>query len=56
LRRATTEAQSTLQFTEIPGVIGESHAVPQGYSADIVIRWGDKMIGDAPEFDPQRQS
>ena len=53
---ATPKEQSTLKFAEIPSVIGESHAVPPGYSADIVIRWGDKVVGDAPEFDPQRQS
>jgi secreted PhoX family phosphatase len=55
-RAAARESQSTLGFAEIPAVIRESHAVAPGYSVDVVIRWGDKVVGDAPEFEPHRQS
>ena len=55
-RAAAREDQSTLRFTEIPATIRQSHAVAPGYSVDVVIRWGDKVLGDAPEFDPHRQS
>jgi len=30
--------------------------VARGYDADVVIRWGDKVIANAPTFDPQSQS
>jgi len=55
-RAASREDQSTLGFTEIPSVRQQSHAVAPGYSVDVVIRWGDKVVGDAPEFDVYRQS
>jgi uncharacterized protein len=47
---------STLGFTEISNKIQDSHAVAPGYSVDVLIRWGDRVLGDAPEFDPQRQT
>jgi secreted PhoX family phosphatase len=55
-RSAAREDQSSLKFSEIPSTIQKTHAVPPGYSLDIVMRWGDKVMGDAPEFDPHRQS
>jgi secreted PhoX family phosphatase len=55
-RAAVRKDQSTLRFTEIPATIRQSHAVAPGYAVDVVIRWGDKVLGDAPEFDPYRQS
>src|SRR5262245_1218592 len=53
---AASSGQSTLKFAEIPGVIRENHAVPPGYAADILIRWGDKVLGDAPQFNANRQT
>jgi secreted PhoX family phosphatase len=55
-RAAAPESGSTLKFAEISAAIRPTHAVAPGYSANIVIRWGDKVVGDAPEFEPQRQS
>ena len=47
---------STLGFTEISNKIQDSHAVAPGYAVDVLIRWGDPVLGDAPEFDPYRQT
>jgi secreted PhoX family phosphatase len=43
-------------FTEIAHGVDETHHVAPGYSADILIRWGDKVAADAPEFDPRAQT
>ncbi len=44
------------QFTEIPRGLDESHHVPEGYVADILLRWGDPLFEDSPPFDPWNQS
>jgi secreted PhoX family phosphatase len=50
---ATTPA---FNFAELAAGSDETHHVAEGYDADILIRWGDKVLGDAPEFDPHSQS
>jgi uncharacterized protein len=55
LALATTNP-STLGFTSLPQTITETHSVAEGYSADLLIRWGDKVLPGAPEFDPQNQT
>jgi secreted PhoX family phosphatase len=47
---------STLTFTQTPHEIGERHQVAPGYNADILIRWGDKVVEGAPPFDPLHQT
>ncbi len=44
------------RFDEITHGVDETHHVAEGYSADILIRWGDPLHEDAPEFDPHNQS
>jgi secreted PhoX family phosphatase len=53
LREAKAAAgPSTLQFAEIPhGYDAEFH-VAEGYEAQILLRWGDKVLAGAPEFAP----
>jgi uncharacterized protein len=41
---------STLTFEEIEHGIDETHHVAKGYSANVLIRWGDKVAGAAPDF------
>lgn len=43
-------------FTEISRGMDEHHHVPEGYRSDLVLRWGDGLFTDSPEFDPMNQS
>lgn len=43
-------------FAELDAGIDETHHVADGYSADILIRWGDPLFPDSPPFDPRAQS
>ena len=47
---------SGVTFEEIDRAVSEDIAVPDGYGADIVIRWGDALFDDSPAFDPNNQS
>ena len=47
---------SAFQFEEITRGLDETHHIPPGYTADIVIRWGDPLFEDSPAFDPLNQS
>lgn len=49
-------AESPLGFTEIPHGYDDKLHVPEGYKAQILIRWGDKVAADAPDFDPMKQT
>ena len=56
---STAEAQAdvpTFVFDEITRGMDETHHVPNGYTADLVIRWGDPLFDDSPAFDPMAQS
>ena len=58
MRGAKQHRNSTpsFSFQELPAGIGENHFVAEGHDADILIRWGDKVLGTAPQFDPYQQS
>ncbi|MEM8682289.1 MAG: PhoX family phosphatase [Pseudomonadota bacterium] len=43
-------------FEEISRGLDTTHHVPAGYTADIVLRWGDPLFADSPPFDPMRQN
>lgn len=43
-------------FTEISHGVDATHHIAPGYDADILIRWGDPVLADAPAFDVARQS
>lgn len=55
-RALAAGSPSTLTFKEIPHQYDETHHAPEGYSTDIVIRWGDPVVPGAPAFDPMNQS
>ena len=43
---------SVAQFTEISHGVSTDHVVSPGHSADVLIRWGDPVLADAPAFVP----
>ncbi|MGQ9368514.1 PhoX family protein [Azospirillum sp. A39] len=43
-------------FQEIEHGVDETHHVAPGYDADVLIRWGDPVLADAPAFDPMKQT
>ena len=55
LRGGTALAQgaSRFPFEGIPIQTDGTIHVPEGYSWDILVRWGDPLFSDAPAFDPE---
>lgn len=49
-RSADPAVRSTLTFTEIAHGLDATHHVPPGYSAQVLVRWGDPLFSDAPAF------
>jgi uncharacterized protein len=43
-------------FDEIARGSDETHHVPAGYRADVLVRWGDPLFADAAPFDPHAQT
>lgn len=43
-------------FAEVAAGSDDKIHVAEGYDADVLIRWGDKVLADAPAFDPQKQT
>jgi uncharacterized protein len=43
-------------FEEVAAGVDETHHVAEGYSADVLLRWGDPLFPDSPPFDPMKQS
>lgn len=47
---------SAFTFDELEAGIDDKHHVAPGYDADVLLRWGDALFADSPEFDPTKQS
>ncbi|MDP5306788.1 PhoX family protein [Paracoccus spongiarum] len=47
---------SVFDFAEVAAGVDADHHVAEGYDADVLIRWGDKIFADSPDFDPLNQS
>ena len=55
-RAALAAGVSTLTFPEVSHGPRPDHEVADGYDARVLIRWGDKVLVEAPEFDPRNQT
>ncbi|MCO6051085.1 PhoX family phosphatase [Mesorhizobium sp. RP14(2022)] len=47
---------SAFSFDEVEAGVDEHHHVAKGYDADVLLRWGDPLFPDAPDFDPLNQT
>lgn len=47
---------SAFDFPEVTAGVDADHHVAEGYDADVLLRWGDKVFADASDFDPLNQS
>lgn len=53
---ARAEGTSAFSFSEVEAGVDETHHVAEGYDADVLLRWGDKVYADSPDFDPVNQT
>ncbi len=49
-------ANSAFSFKEVDVGVDADHHVAEGYDAQVLLRWGDPLTADAPEFDPAKQT
>ena len=54
--RQARAATPSFGFSEVQAGVDPTHHVAPGYRAEILIRWGDPILADAPEFDPAAQT
>ena len=54
--RAHAAATSRYVFDELAWGNDETHHIADGYAADVLLRWGDPITADAPEFDVMNQT
>ena len=49
---AATNSPSSLTFPELSRVTDKTDHWPEGYGRQILLKWGDKLFADSPDFDP----
>ncbi len=54
--KAKAQTGAQFSFTEVEAGVDETHHVAEGYDADVLLRWGDGLFPDSPEFDPTAQT
>ncbi len=55
-RQAAAASASRYNFEELTWGNDETHHIANGYNADILLRWGDPITADAPDFDVMNQT
>jgi uncharacterized protein len=55
-RSEAAAGKAAFSFPELKAGVDRTHHVAQGYTADILLRWGDPILPGAPEFDPMNQT
>jgi hypothetical protein len=55
-RGVPTVQVGTLSFKEIGHGLDAAHHLAKGYKAQTLLRWGDKIFADAPDFAPAAQA
>ncbi|SDL60025.1 PhoX family protein [Paracoccus chinensis] len=53
---AKAQGASAFSFPEVEAGVDADHHVAEGYDADVLLRWGDRLFPDAPDFDPKAQT
>ena len=43
-------------FTSVPPGVDDKLHVPEGYEAQVLLRWGDPLFSDEPNFSPESQT
>ena len=54
--KARAATGSAFSFSEVEAGVDANHHVAEGYDADVLLRWGDALFPDSPEFDPTNQT
>jgi len=54
--RKAEAAGVRFNFKEVAAGVDEKHHVAEGYDVQVLMRWGDPVVKDAPVFDPMRQT
>ena len=54
--KARAATRSAFSFPEVEAGVDANHHVAEGYDADVLLRWGDALFPDSPEFDPVNQT
>ena len=47
---------TSFDFQEVTAGVDADHHVAEGYDADVLLRWGDGLFPDSPDFDPTNQT